>query len=138
MLEVHLSIFVIEDSILDNMSDIERDIMNDDIIEQGPLGRHFTHIGCRDEIECDEVMPYLGDVGQMFGLEVHYVPFIVKFSFALPVCQHPKNFRIVRDFVEPIIGFRVNRLKVIIFIDRLRTEVYQNSTHLDPFQYLGG
>ena len=49
MPEVHFSIFVIEDSILDNLSDIERDILNDDIIEQGPLGRHFTHIGRRDD-----------------------------------------------------------------------------------------
>ena len=34
------------------------------------LGRHFTHIRCRDETRSDEVMPYLGYVDQMFGLEV--------------------------------------------------------------------
>ena len=133
MPEVHLSIFIIEDNILDNLSDIEMDILNDGIIEQDPLGRHFTHIGRRDETGCDEVMPYLGDVVQMFSLEVHCVPFIVKFPFALPVCQHPKNFRIVGGFVEPIIGFVVNRFKVIIFIDRLCTEFYHNPVHPDPF-----
>ena len=41
------------------------------------------------------MMPYLRNVGQVFGLEVHYVPFIVKFPFALPICQHPKNFGII-------------------------------------------
>ena len=54
------------------------------------------------------MMSYLRHVGQMFGLEVHCVPFIVKFPFALPVCQHPKNFKIVGGFVEPIIGFGIN------------------------------
>ena len=74
----------------------------------------------------------------MFGLEVHYVPFIVKFPFALPVCQHPKNFKMVGGFVEPIIGFGVNWLKVIIFIDRLHIEVYQKPAYPNPFQYMGG
>ena len=108
MPEVHLSIFVIEDSILDNLSDIKKKILNDGIIEQGPLGRHFTYFGYPDEKGCDEVMSYLGHVGQMFGLEVHCVPFIVKFPFALPVCQHPKNFKIVGGFVEAIIGLGIN------------------------------
>ena len=75
------------------------------------------------------MMPYLGNVGQVFCLEVHCVPFIVKFPFGLPVCQHPKNFGIIGDFVEPIIGFGVNWLKVIIFIDRPRIEVYLNPAH---------
>ena len=68
----------------------------------------------------------------MFGLEVHCVLFIVKFPFALPICQHPKNFGIIGGFVEHIIGFGVNRLKVIIFIDILCTEVYQNPMYPDP------
>ena len=84
------------------------------------------------------MMSYLGNVGQVFGLEMHFVPFIVKFPFALHVCQHPKNSGIVEGFVEPIVGFRVNQVKVKIFIDRLRTEVYQNPTHPDRFQYMGG
>ena len=51
--------------------------INDSIINQGPLGRHFTHIGYQDEIGCDEVMPYFRDVDQMFSLEGHVVPFII-------------------------------------------------------------
>ena len=133
MLDVHFGIFVVEDSILDNLSNIKRDIMNYGIIEQGPLGRHFTHIGRRDETGCDEVMPYFGDVGEMFVLEVHDVPFIIKFPFTLVVCQHPKNFGIVWGFVELIICFEINRVKVIILVDRLCTEVYQKSMHHDLF-----
>ena len=64
---------------------------------------------------------------------MHCVPFIVQFPLALPFGQHLNNFGIVWGFVEPIIGFGVNRLKVIVLIDRLRTEVYQNPAHLDPF-----
>ena len=77
MPEIHLSIFVIDDRILYNLTDIKREVLNDGIIEQGPLSRHFAHIGRRDETGCDEVMPYLGNVSQVFSLEVHYVPFIV-------------------------------------------------------------
>ena len=74
----------------------------------------------------------------MFGFEVHCVPFIVQFPLALPVGHHPKDFRIVRVLMEPIIGFGINRLKVILSIDRLHTEVYKNPVHFDPFQYMGG
>ena len=97
-----------KDCILYNLADIKRDVLDDGIIEQGDLGRHFTHIVRWNVMGCDEVIPYLGNVGQVFVLEVHCVSFIVKFPFALPVCQHPKNFGIVRGFVEPIIGFGVN------------------------------
>ena len=138
MPEIHLSIFVIEDCILYNLANIKWDVLEDGIIEQGPLSLHFTYIGCRDETGCDELMSYLWNVGQVFGLEVHCVPFIVQFPFSLPIGQHPKNFGIVEGFVEPIVGFGVNRLKVIIFIDRFRIEVYQNPTHPDPFEYMGG
>ena len=99
MPEIHLSIFFIEDCILYNLIDIERDVLDDGIIEQGPLSPHFTHMGLRDETGCDEVMSYHGHVGQVFSLEVHYVPFSVKFPFALPFCQHLKNFGIVGGFV---------------------------------------
>ena len=77
MPEIHLGIFVIQNCILYNLANIKRDVLNDGIIEQGPLGCHFTHIGRRDKTGCYEVIPYFGDVGQVFGLEVHYVPFIV-------------------------------------------------------------
>ena len=49
MPEIHLCIFVIEDDILYNLADIKLDVLDDDIVEQGPLGRHFAHIGHRDE-----------------------------------------------------------------------------------------
>ena len=68
-------------------------------------------------------MPYLRNVSQVFGLEVHCVPFIVQFPLALPVDQHPKDFGIVGVLMEPIIGFGVNWLKVIVLIDRFHTEV---------------
>ena len=84
------------------------------------------------------MMSYLGNVGLVFGLEVHCMPFIVQFPLALPIGQNLKNFGISGGFVEPIIGFRVNRLEVIVFIDRLRPKVYQHPTHFDPFQYIGG
>ena len=70
MPKVHFRIPVMEDGILDNLPDIERDVLEDDIIKQGTFGRHFTHIRHRDETRRDEVIPDLGDVGQMFGLEV--------------------------------------------------------------------
>ena len=123
MPEVHFGIFVIEDSILDNLSDIKRDILNYNIIKQGPLGHHFTHIGHQDETRCDEVMPYLGNIDQMFGLKVHCMPFIVYFPFPLVVCEHPKNLGIVWGFVVPIICFGINWIKVIILVDKLRTKV---------------
>ena len=124
MPEIHLHIFVIEDCILYNLTNIKWDVLDDGIVEQGPLGRHFAHIGRRDEPLCDEVMSYLRNVGQVFGLEVHCVPFTVQFPLALLVDQHPKEFGIVGVLMELIIGFRVNRLKVIVLIDRLRIEVY--------------
>ena len=77
MPEILLGIFVIEDCILCNLAYIKKDVLNDGIVEQGPLSRHFTHIGRRDETGYDEVMPYLGNVGQVFSLEVHCMPFIV-------------------------------------------------------------
>ena len=85
MFEIHLRIFVIEDGILYNLLDIKWNILDDGIVEYGSLGRHFTHISRRDETRCDEVMPDLRNVGQVFGLEVHSVPFIVKFLLTLPV-----------------------------------------------------
>ena len=132
MSKINLNIFVIEDYILYNPTDIKWDVLDDGIVEQGPLSRHFTHIGHRDETGGDEMMPYLRNVGQVFGLEVYCVPFIVQFPLTLPVGEHPKNFEIVGGFVELIIGFEVNWLKVIVFIDRLRIEVYQHPKHPNP------
>ena len=108
MPEIHFFIFVIEDCILYNLPNIKWNVLDDGIVEQGLLGRHFTHISRRDETRCDEVMPYLRNVGQVFGLEVHDVPFTIQFPLTLPVGQHPKEFGIVRMLIEPIIALGVN------------------------------
>ena len=68
MPQIHLSVPVMEDSILYNLPNIKRDVLNDGIVEQGTLGCHFTHVRRRDETRRDEVMPYLRDKGQMFGV----------------------------------------------------------------------
>ena len=60
MPQVYLSIPVMEDGILYNLPNIERNILNDCIIEQGTLGSHFTHVRRRNEMRHDEVMPYFG------------------------------------------------------------------------------
>ena len=65
------------------------------------------------------------------------MPFTIQFPLTLPGGQHPKDFGIVGMLMEPVIGLEVNRLKVIISIDRLRTEVYQHPAISDCFQYVG-
>ena len=77
MPQVHLSVPVMEDGILDNLPNIERDILDDGVVEQGTLGSHLTRVRRRNETRRDEVMPDLGNIGQMLGLEVHGVPFVV-------------------------------------------------------------
>ena len=119
-----------------NLPNIKWDVLDDGIVEQGPLGRHFAHISRRDETRIDEVMPYLRNVGQVFGLKVHCLPFIVQFPLALFVGQHPKDFGIVGVLIEPIISLGGNWLKVIVSVDRLCTEVYQNPTHPNPFHHV--
>ena len=89
-------------------------------------------------MQCDEVMPDLGDVGQMFGLKVHRMPFTIKLPLILPVGQYPNDFRVVGLCMEPIKGLKGNWVKVIILVDRLRAEVYQHPTHLNLFQNMGG
>ena len=89
-------------------------------------------------MQCDEVMQDLGDVGQMFGLEVHRVSFSIEFPLTLPVGQDPNDLRVVGLRMEPIKGLIGNRFKVIILVDRLRAEVYQNPTHPNLFHVMGG
>ena len=86
------------------------------------FGRHFTHNRRRNETRCDEVMPYLGDVGQMFGLEVDRMPFTINLPLTLPVSQYPNDLRVVGLHMEPIKGLRGNWVKVIISVDRLCTK----------------
>ena len=94
-----------EDDILYNLPHIKRYVLDDGIIKQSTFGSHFTHIRRRND---DEVMPYLGDVGQMFGLEVHRMPFTINLQLTLPVGQYPDDFRVVGLRMEPIKGIRGN------------------------------
>ena len=71
MPQIHFHVPVMEDGILNNLPNIEGYVLDNGIVEQGTLGSHFTHIRRRNETRRDEVMPYLGNIGQMFGLEVH-------------------------------------------------------------------
>ena len=102
MPQIHLSIPVMKDSILYNLPNIKRDILNDGIIEQGTLGCHFTHVRLRDETRRDEVMPYLRDKGQMFSLEMDCMALTVKFSLTPAISQDPNYLGVVGVLVKPI------------------------------------
>ena len=104
MPKVHFSIPVIEDGILDNLPDIERDVLEDGIIKHGTFGCHFTHIRRRDKTRSDEVMPDLGDVGQMFSLEVPRKTVTSQLPVPLRVGQYPNDLRVVGLRMEPIKG----------------------------------
>ena len=138
MPQVHLSVPVIEDGILYNLPNIERNILNDSIVEQGTLGSHLTHIRRRNETRRDEVMLDFGDIGQMLGLEVDGVPIIVELPLTPPVCQDPNNLGVIGPLVEPIERLRGDKIKIIKVVDRLRTEVYQHTPHLDHLDDVGG
>ena len=83
-------------------------------------------------------MTDLGDVGQMFGSEVHRMPFPIKLPLTLPVGQYSNDLRVIGLRMEPIKGLRGNWVKVIILVDRLRAEVYQHPAHPKFFQNMGG
>ena len=68
MPQVHFRVPVMEDGILDNLPNIKGYVLDDCVVEQGTLGSHFTHVRLRNEMRRDEVMPYLGYIGKMFGL----------------------------------------------------------------------
>ena len=127
-----------EDGILDNLPYIERDVLEDGIINQGVFGRHLTHIRRRNETRSDEVMLDLGDVGQMFGLEVPRKPVTIHLPVPLPVGQYPNDLRVVGPLMEPIKGLRRDRVKVIILVDRPHAEVYQHAAHPNLFHDMGG
>ena len=135
---VHFRFPVMEDGILDNLPYIERDVLENGIIMQGAFGRHFTHIRRRNETRSDEVMPDLGHVGQMFGLEVPRKPVIIQFPVPLPVGQYPNDLRVVRPLTEPIKGLRRDWVKVIKFFNRPCAEVYQHAGHSNLFHDMGG
>ena len=101
------------------------------VVEKGTLGSHFTHVLRQNEKRRDEVMPYLGNIGQMFGLEVHDVPFAIKLPLTPPVGQDLEDLGVVWMLIELIKRLRGDRIKIIELVDRLCAEVYQHTTHPD-------
>ena len=138
MPQVHLSVPVMEDGILHNLPNIEQNILNDGIIEQGTLGSHLTHVHCRNATRRDEVMPDFGDIGQMLGLKVDGVPIIVELPLTPLVCQDPNDLGVIGPLVEPIERLQGDMIKIINLVDRLRTEVYQHTPHPDLLDDVGG
>ena len=127
-----------ENGILYNLPNIERNILNDGIIEQGTLGSHFTHVRRRNETRRDEVMPDFGDIGQMLSLEVDGVALIVEFPLTPLVCQDPNDLRVIKSLVKSIKRIRGDMIKIIKVVDRLRTKVYQHTPHRDLLDDVGG
>ena len=138
MPQIHLSIPVMEDGVLDNLPNIKRDILNDGIVEQGTLGGHFTHIRHRNETRHDEMMPDLGDKGQMFGLEVNGMALTIEFPLTPAISQNPNDFGVVGALVKPIKRLRGDMIQIIIMIDQLCTEFDQYTPHSNLFDDVGG
>ena len=57
-----------KDCILYNLPNIEENVLDDGVVEQGTLASHLTHVRRRNETRRDEVMPDLRNIGQMFVL----------------------------------------------------------------------
>ena len=91
-----------EDSVLYNLPNIKRNILNDGIVEQGTLGCYFTHVRRRNETRRDEVMPDLMDIGQMFGLEVDGMTLTVEFPLTPPISQDPNDLGVVGALIKLI------------------------------------
>ena len=138
MNQIHLSVPVMEDSVHYNLPNIKRDILNDGIVEQGTLGGHFTHVRRWNEMRRDEVMPDLGDKGQIFGLKVDGVALTIEFPLTPAISQHPNDLEVVGVLVKPIKRLRGDMGKTIIAIDRLRTEVDQYSPYSNFLEDVGG
>ena len=113
-----------EDGILDNLPNIKGYVLDDGVVEQGTLDGHFTYVHRRNETRRDEVMPYLGNIGQMFGLEVHGVPFTIELRLTPPVGQDPDDLGVVLPLIESIKRLKGDRVKIIELVDRLRVEFY--------------
>ena len=117
MPQIHLSVPVMEDSVLYNLPNIKRNILNDGIVEQGTLGYHFTHVRRLKKTRRDEVMPDLGDKGQVFGLEVECMALTVEFPLIPPISQDPNDLGVVGALIKQIKRLRGDMIKIIIVID---------------------
>ena len=102
MPQIHFSVLVMKDGVLNNLPHNKRNILNDGIVEQGTLGSHLTHVRRRNETRRDEVMPDLGDIGQMFGLEVDDMALTIEFPLTPTISQDPNDFGVVGALVKPI------------------------------------
>ena len=138
MPQIHFSVSVMEDGVLYNLPNIKRNILNDGIVEQGLLGDHFTHVRRRNETRRDEVMPDLGHIGQMLGLEVDSMALTVEFPLTPSISQDSNDLRVVGELVKPIKRLRRDMIKIVIVIDRLCTEVDQYPPYSNLFDYMGG
>ena len=138
MPQIHLSVSVMEDGVLYNLPNIKRNILNDRIVEQGTLGGHFTHVRRRNEMRRDEVMPDLGDIGKILGLEMDDMALTVEFPLTPSISQDSNDLGVVGALVKPIKWLRGDMIKIIIVIDRLRTEVDQHTPHSNLFDDVGG
>ena len=108
--QVHLRVPVMEDSILDNLPNIEWDILDDGEVEQGALGSHLTHIRRRDKTRSDEVMPNFGNVGKMLGFEIDRMARTVDPPLTPAFGQHADDLRVIGVLAELIKGARWDML----------------------------
>ena len=83
-------------------------------------------------------MPDLGDIGQVLGLEVDGMALIVEFPLTPSICQDSNDLGVVGSLVKPIKRLRGDMIKIIIVIDRLRTEVDQHTPHSNLLDDVGG
>ena len=84
-----------EDGILYNLPNIEGYVLDDGIVEQSTLSCHLTHVHRRNETCRDKVMTHLMNIDQMFGLEVHGVPFSIELPLTLLVGQDSEDLMVV-------------------------------------------
>ena len=62
----------------------------------------------------------------------------VKFPLAPAISQDPNDLGVVEVLVKPIKRLRGDMVKIIIAIDRLRTEVDQHTPHSNLLDDVGG
>ena len=67
----------------------------------------------------------------MLGLEVDGMALIVEFSLTPPICQYPNDLGVIGSLVKSIKRLKGNMIEITKVVNRLRTEVYQHTPHLD-------
>ena len=74
----------------------------------------------------------------MLGLEVDGMALTVEFPLTPTISQDSNDLGIVGVLVKPIKRLRGDMVKIIIVIDRLRTEVDQHPPHSNFLDDVGG